>query len=81
MVGVKLARDCASLLAEYARDEAFAASEIRQAAIWGLGKDGLRDYGHLLEFLDATSDEERVHAVCAFSSDASVQTVDDLTAI
>ena len=79
--GTTLAPSCAELLAEYASNEAFAGDEVRQAAIWGLGKDGLRDYVRLLEFLDVPSDEERVHAVCAFGSDMNAEIVDELTAV
>lgn len=79
--GTELASSCAAILAEYGSSVAFAGDEVRQAAIWGLGKDGLRDYIRLLEFLDVSSDEERVHAVCAFGSDVNVEIVDALTAI
>jgi hypothetical protein len=79
--GTELASSCAELLAEYASNEVFAGDEVRQAAIWGLGKDGLRDYVRLLEFLDVPSDEERVHAVCAFGSDSNTETVDELVSI
>ena len=77
----ELARPCAELLAEYASNEEFAGDELRQAAIWGLGKDGLRDYVRLLVFLDVPSDEERVHAVCAFGSDMNAEIVDELASV
>lgn len=79
--GTPLATRCADLLTEYARAEALAGDEVRQAAIWGLGKDGLRAYPHLLPFLDSTVDEELVHAVCAFGPDADTALVDQLIAI
>jgi hypothetical protein len=79
--GAALASRCADLLAEYASGAVFAGDEVRQAAIWGLGKDGLRHYDRLLRFLDVPSDEERVHAVCAFGADMSVETVNELVAI
>ena len=79
--GTELSQRCAELLAEYAGNEAFAGDEIRQAAIWGLGKDGLRDYARLLDFLDLPSDEERVHAVCAFGPDLGAEIVDALVAV
>lgn len=79
--GTELAPSCAELLAEYASNDELAGDEVRQAAIWGLGKDGLRDYVRLLEFLDVPSDEERVHAVCAFGSDLNAEIVDELVAV
>lgn len=79
--GTELSQRCAELLAEYAGNAAFAGDEIRQAAIWGLGKDGLRDYVHLLDFLDLPSDEERVHAVCAFGPDVGTGIVDALITV
>jgi hypothetical protein len=77
----KLAQPCAGLLAEFASNEQFAGDEIRQAAIWGLGKDGLRDYIRLLDFLDLPSDEERVHAICAFGLDVNAEIVDALITV
>lgn len=75
------AKQCASLLAETARNEALCENEARQAAIWGLGKDGLCEYRELLGLLDATDDNELVHAVSAFGPDADVALVDELIAI
>jgi hypothetical protein len=79
--GTPLAGRCADLLAEYAQAEALLNNEVRQAAIWGLGKDGLRSYTRLLAFLDAQDEDELVHAVCAFGPDASVAVADHLVAV
>ncbi len=79
--GHALARQCASLLAETARIGSLCKNEARQAAIWGLGKDGLCAYRELLGFLDATDDNELVHAVNAFGSDAEIALVDELIVI
>lgn len=76
--GTPLATRCADLLTEYAHAEALAGDEVRQAAIWGLGKDGLRAYARLLPFLDAQAEEELVHAVCAFGPDADAALADRL---
>jgi len=73
-----LAPQCAELLAETASKEALLGDESRQAAIWGLGKDGLRSYRKLLSLLDTTDDNELIHAVNAFGSDTDVALVDDL---
>jgi hypothetical protein len=79
--GTPLAIRCADLLTEYAQAEAFVGDEVRQAAIWGLGKDGLRAYARLLAFLDAPTDEELVHAVCAFGPDADAALADQLVGV
>jgi HEAT repeat protein len=81
LYGTPLATRCADLLTEYAQAEALADDEVRQAAIWGLGKDGLRAYARLLPFLDAIADEELVHAVCAFGPDADAALADHLVAV
>lgn len=79
--GTPLAAQCANLLAECASSQAFAGNEVRQAAIWGLGKDGLRAYDRLLGFLGGQDNDELVHAVCAFGPDAGVDEADALGAI
>ena len=79
--GTPLAARGADLLTEYAQSEALAGDEVRQAAIWGLGKDGLRAYPSLLAFLNAGVEEELVHAVCAFGPDTDPAVADQLVAI
>ena len=79
--GTALATRCADLLTDYAQGEALAGDEVRQAAIWGLGKDGLRAYPRLLPFLDSPVEEEIVHAVSAFGPDADAGLADQLIAI
>jgi hypothetical protein len=79
--GTPLATRCADLLTEYAQAEVLVGDEVRQAAIWGLGKDGLRAYARLLAFLDAQAQEELVHAVCAFGADAGDAIADELVAV
>jgi hypothetical protein len=57
------------VLVKIATDPRFAEDEIRQAAVWGLGKAGLKSYGGLVSFL---SDEERdvvLHAIAGFGPD------------
>jgi HEAT repeat protein len=80
LAGTPLAPQCAQILSEYARSDCFVGDEVRQAAIWGLGKDGLEAYNSLLDFLDADADDERVHAICAFGSDGGSATADSLVA-
>lgn len=76
--GTVLAAQCADLLVYFAQSEEFRGKELRQAAIWGLGKDGLRTYNRLLGFLDLPDNEELVHAVCAFGPDMDISIVDAL---
>jgi HEAT repeat protein len=80
LAGTPLAPQCVQILSEYAHSERFAGDEVRQAAIWGLGKDGLHAYDTLLDFLDSEADEERVHATCAFGPDGGSATADSLVA-
>ena len=56
-------------LVAVAADENFGENEIRQAAIWGLGKAGLRAYNKLLPFIDHEDENLAVHAIVAFGSD------------
>ena len=79
-----LADQCAEILVECARNPVFLGNEVRQAAIWGLGKDGLRDYNRLLGFIAVPDEGEVVHAILAFGHDADAalasQLVERLTA-
>jgi hypothetical protein len=61
-----------------AGETALAGDEVRQAAVWGLGQAGLRSYASLLNFLDAESEDERIHAVVAFGPDLPDSVVDRL---
>jgi len=76
-----LAPRCAAMLVECARNESLVGDEVRQAAIWGLGKDGLRTYQALLSFIDAPDINERVHAINAFGSDCSADVTKMLASI
>jgi hypothetical protein len=79
--GTPLAGECGEVLAACAGETALRGDEVRQAAIWALGKDGLRQYERLINFLGAESDEELTHAVAGFWSDAGVSCVEALLAI
>ncbi len=56
----------------------FHGDERRQAAIWGLGKAGLKAYGDLIPFI--SDDEENVayHAIAAFGTDVPVPVIERL---
>jgi len=64
-----LAADAAEALDGLASNNSFAGDEVRQAAIWGLGRSGLMRYERLIPFLDADDENERVHAMVAFAPD------------
>ena len=56
----------------------FAENEVRQAAIWGLGKAGLRAYEDVLPFI---ADEEKnvaLHAIGAFDANTPQRVIDRL---
>jgi len=44
----------------------FQGNEIRQAAVWGLGKAGLKAYEDLLPFIDDADENVALHAIVAF---------------
>lgn len=52
--------------------------EIRQAAVWGLGRFGVRCYEHLVKYIDDDDDDVALHAIAAFGDDASVAVIDRL---
>jgi hypothetical protein len=76
--GTHFERDCVRLLLDCARNDAFVGDEVRQAAIWGLGKDGLKNYASLLGFLDAGDDDELIHAAAAFGPDCSFEVAEKM---
>jgi hypothetical protein len=47
----------------------FNGQEIRQAALWGLGKAGLKCYEDLLPFIDDSDENVALHAIAGFGSD------------
>jgi HEAT repeat protein len=59
----------ADLLVEIAKNPELSGQEVRQAAIWGLGKAGLRRFSALIPFLDSDDEDERLHAIAAFEFD------------
>lgn len=65
-LGSRFARD---ELLRVAGDPRFYGDEIRQAAIWGLGKSGLKAYDALREFISDPDDNAAMHAIIAFGSD------------
>ena len=56
-------------LRRIASDKRFAGQEIRQAAVWGLGKAGLKSYEYLVPLINDSDEEVALHAICAFGED------------
>jgi hypothetical protein len=69
-----------SVLGRVATDQRFADDEIRQAAVWGLGKAGLRKYGDLVPFIGDKDRDVVLHAIAAFGEDTSAPVIDKLIA-
>ena len=66
------------ILLRIATDPQFADDEIRQAAVWGLGKAGLAQYGDLVPFLGDRDPDVVLHAIAGFGPDVSAPVIDDL---
>ena len=66
-LGNNFARD---QLRRVASDPKFLGDELRQAAVWGLGKAGIKSYEDLLSFVDDADEGVAMHAICAFDFDA-----------
>jgi HEAT repeat protein len=67
-------------LVKIATDAGSAEDEIRQAAVWGLGKTGLKRYVDLMPFLNDAERDVVLHAVAAFGSDTPSAVIDLLIA-
>jgi hypothetical protein len=52
-----------------AAEQKFAGDEIRQAAVWGLGKGGLKAYDQLLPFIADKDENVALHAIVGFGPD------------
>ena len=63
------------VLVEVACDPEFVDNEVRQAAIWGLGKSGLMQFDLLSQFLGAEDLDERIHAINAYGEELPESTV------
>jgi hypothetical protein len=67
-----------NVLLKIANDRMFANDEIRQAAVWGLGKAGLRSYADLVPFLNDPERDVVLHAIAAFGQDTPEPVIDRL---
>lgn len=65
-------------LEKVASAEDFEDNEIRQAAVWGLGKAGLRSYDSVRPFIDDRDDNVAMHAIMAFGRDTPPSVIEKL---
>ena len=74
------ARGAREILNRVATDPRFDTDEIRQAAVWGLGKAGLRQDHDLLPFISDSDRDVALHAIVGFGNDAGAEVIDSLIA-
>lgn len=67
-------------LVRVASSHQFEEDEIRQAAVWGLGKRGLRAYEELLPFIANADENVALHAIVAFGMDTPANVIRALVA-
>lgn len=65
-------------LMQIAGSDRFRDDELRQAAVWGLGKKGLRRYEDLLGFIDDGDDDVALHAIAGFDHNTPPNTINSL---
>ena len=65
-------------LTRIAGSERFRGDELRQAAVWGLGKSGLRRYDDILSLIDDPDDDVALHAIAGFDVHAPSATIERL---
>jgi hypothetical protein len=58
--------------------ERFAEDEVRQAAVWGLGRAGVHAYDKLLPYLTDPEENVALHAIAAFGSDTPDTVITEL---
>jgi HEAT repeat protein len=68
----------ADILKKIATDARFQGDEIRQAAVWGLGKAGLKRYADLIDFVGDADSDVSLHAIVGFGPDTSKDVIDQL---
>jgi len=65
-------------LVRVASDKKFRDDEIRQAAVWGLGKAGLKSYADLIPFLDDENENVAMHAIVGFDEGTPMEVITTL---
>jgi hypothetical protein len=68
-------------LVNIAKSPQFSGNEIRQAAIWGLGRTGHKSYDRIVQFLSDSEDEVVMHAIAAFGADTPVEPIQQLVSL
>lgn len=71
-------RRSAILLDAVAGGRSLKGDELRQAAVWGLGRRGIKSYEHAVKYIADEEDDVALHAIAALGSDASRAIVDTL---
>ncbi|MEM7477063.1 MAG: hypothetical protein AAF483_18930 [Planctomycetota bacterium] len=66
------------VLNRVAHEPLFNGHEMKQAAIWGLGKMGLRSYADIVPFIADEEENVALHAIGAFGPDTPQNVVDSL---
>jgi len=66
------------LLKAIAANPDFAQNEVRQAAVWGLGKAGLKTYDDLLPYIADAEENMALHAIAGFDENTPQNVIDDL---
>jgi len=69
------------ILDDVAHDRALLGNELRQAAVWGLGKAGTRAYERLVPYVADDEADVALHAIAGFGSDAPRSVVEALAAL
>ena len=59
----------------------FEGDELRQAATWGLGREGCRAYGELIDLIGDEDHDVALHAIAAFGGDAPRKIVLELVKV
>jgi len=68
-------------LIQVASSPTFSGDEIRQAAVWGLGRAGTHSYLELVDFICDDDDNVALHAITAFGPDTPANVLDILISV
>jgi hypothetical protein len=68
-------------LCRVATADEFKNDERRQAAVWGLGKAGVRSYGDLVPFVGDAEENVAYHAIAGFGPDTRPAVIDELVSL
>jgi hypothetical protein len=55
--------------------------ELRQAAVWGLGRRGVRSYAHVVKYIADEEDDVALHAIAALGQEAPRSVIEKLAQI